>query len=563
MRWCAVFLGLASLLAPAITYSQLVVSEVMYDPASDESRWEWIEVRNTGPAAIDLNGYVIDRIGDRERTIVTPNILSNPLLGSTVVDNATIIPAGGIAVLYNGPGLGYDPGRFRAAWPLMPIGTTLIGVEGWSANSLANAPKPTGYAPSLPAMTVGLWADEAAYRLDVVDFGTPSSPDMRVFRTNNAAAAFGYDDDAPWRDPQGKSAIHHMSGPIFSPSSWGRSNAGFGGASASVKTYIPVPVNAPEYGSPGLLPTGKPTRAGLLVTEVMFDSASTTETNDEWEWIEVYNSGPTINFAATPHWLDDDDETALKAANVTKGAIATGSVGVLYNASAATMAQMREAWDRPGQTPINWIAVSNWPSLANSGDAFGLWNNASAYAADKAPEVDTFTRAVVTVDYDDSSPWPTGVDGDAIRLASLDSDPISPGAWARARGNRADPQAYRSADVLAPGGVVDNAGGDHGSPGYHWQDIYPPLPGDYNNDGRVDAADYTVWRDGRPLPTETVTAGVTDAADYAVWQASYGLEGQGGAATIPEPAGALLLTVALACGGCFGKVRWAVYNCPV
>jgi hypothetical protein len=537
-------------LTPIVSFAQLVVTEVMYDPASDESRWEWIEVHNTGPVAIDLHGYVIDRVGDRERTTVTPNILGHPLRGLDVVDNPTVLPAGGIAVLYNGPGLGYDPGRFRAAWPQTPRGATLIGVEGWSSNALTNAPSVSDYAPSLPAMTVGLWADEAAYRLDAADFGTPGSPDRRIFRVANAVTALGYDDNAPWRDPQGKSAIHYLGGPIFQPSSWGRSNAGFGGASASVTTFMPVPISAGEYGSPGIVPTGSPVRSGLLVTELMYDAASTTGANNEWEWIEVYNSGPTIDFAATPYWLDDDDEAPLVAANLTAGTIATGGVGVLFNASAATLTQMQTAWDRPGRAPINWIAVNNWPSLANGGDTIGLWDDAADYASDHAGEVATFHRAALRLAYDDSSPWPTGVDGDAIRLANLGSDPVDPAAWARARGAYADPDAYRSADVLVPGGVVDNAGGDHGSPGYHWPDIYPPLPGDYTGDGLVDAADYTLWRDGAPLPTETATAGVTDAADYTVWRANYRGAVEGGPAAIPEPTALTVAFLAVGRGLC-------------
>jgi hypothetical protein len=109
--------------------------------------------------------------------------------------------------------------------------------------------------------------------------------------------------------------------------------------------------------------------------------------------------------------------------------------------------------------------------------------------------------------------------------------------------------------VLAPGGVVDNAGGDHGSPGYHWPNIYPPLPGDYNNDGFVNAADYTLWRDGKPLPTETASVGVNDAADYAVWRANYRGAGQGGALAIPEPSAAVMLLISLACGTARRELR--------
>lgn len=66
------------------------------------------------------------------------------------------------------------------------------------------------------------------------------------------------------------------------------------------------------------------------------------------------------------------------------------------------------------------------------------------------------------------------------------------------------------------------------------------LPGDFNDDGFVDAADYTVWRDG--LGVDFV------AADYLVWRDNYGasagLATSGSAA--PEPSGWLLL--AAVCG---------------
>ncbi|TWT98122.1 hypothetical protein Pla108_22790 [Botrimarina colliarenosi] len=543
--------ALAVMLAlPALSAAQLQVTEVLYDPAADESRWEWIEVRNTGAVAIDLDGYVIDRVGDLERVTVLPNITRSPLLGGEVVANATVIPAGGIAVLYNGQGLGYNPARFRAAWPQTTPGATLIGVEGWSSNQLTNSPKPSEYAPSLPAMTVGLWANEASYRLDVADFGSPGAPNRRVHRTDHSAAAFGYDDDAPWRDALGRSAIHYISGPVFEPSSWGRSNAPYGGASESIKTYVPEPVNAPDYGSPGIVAPGTPIAAGLLVTEVMYNSAASTGASNEWEWIEVYNTGPAIDFAASRHWLDDDDGVSLAEPNLTAGKIGSGGVGVLFNESAVSLADLRTAWDRPGAAPINWIAVEEWPALANGGDLIGLWNNAIDYATDQAVEAGSIARAVAGVAYDDSAPWPSGVDGDAIRLANLGSDPADPAAWARARGAYADPNAYGSAEVFAPGGVIDNAGGDQASPGYHWPDYYPPLPGDYNNDGAVDAADYTVWRDGLPLPTETASAGVTDEADYVVWQSNYSGAGQGRAVSVPEPAAALLVPmVGVACRG--------------
>lgn len=77
------------------------------------------------------------------------------------------------------------------------------------------------------------------------------------------------------------------------------------------------------------------------------------------------------------------------------------------------------------------------------------------------------------------------------------------------------------------------------------------LPGDYNHDDRVDAADYIVWR--RTLNATGFAAadgsgnGVVDLADYDVWRANFGLafpaalaSGISTAATVPEPTSAAI-----------------------
>lgn len=66
-------------------------------------------------------------------------------------------------------------------------------------------------------------------------------------------------------------------------------------------------------------------------------------------------------------------------------------------------------------------------------------------------------------------------------------------------------------------------------------------PGDFNGDGLVDAADYTVWRDG--LGSEY------DMNDYADWKNNFGENSTSGnttAATVPEPASWVMLTCILA-----------------
>ncbi|QDT67257.1 Soluble aldose sugar dehydrogenase YliI precursor [Planctomycetes bacterium MalM25] len=63
------------------------------------------------------------------------------------------------------------------------------------------------------------------------------------------------------------------------------------------------------------------------------------------------------------------------------------------------------------------------------------------------------------------------------------------------------------------------------------------VPGDFNADGVVDAADYTVWRDGLGSP-----------AEYAAWQANYGATAVTWTAPsqgVPEPTTVLLAGAAL------------------
>ena len=74
-----------------------------------------------------------------------------------------------------------------------------------------------------------------------------------------------------------------------------------------------------------------------------------------------------------------------------------------------------------------------------------------------------------------------------------------------------------------------------------------PFPGDYNEDGFVNAADYTVWRDNvgaaaGTLPNDT-GGGIIGPAQYATWQANFGNSFPLSSETIPEPTAVLLLTL--------------------
>lgn len=71
------------------------------------------------------------------------------------------------------------------------------------------------------------------------------------------------------------------------------------------------------------------------------------------------------------------------------------------------------------------------------------------------------------------------------------------------------------------------------------------LPGDFNNDGSVDAADYSVWRDNQGQSDEALNgngtgSGTVGPADYALWRSQYGASTGAAAVGVPEPAAACL-----------------------
>ena len=80
-------------------------------------------------------------------------------------------------------------------------------------------------------------------------------------------------------------------------------------------------------------------------------------------------------------------------------------------------------------------------------------------------------------------------------------------------------------------------------------DLFVPagVPGDYNNNGKVDAADYVLWRNGGPLQNEVTTPGTVDRRrttrngerGSAIWRARV----QGSAAPCRSRARSLLLAM--------------------
>ena len=91
-----------------------------------------------------------------------------------------------------------------------------------------------------------------------------------------------------------------------------------------------------------------------------------------------------------------------------------------------------------------------------------------------------------------------------------------------------------------------------------WGLAAPTLTGDYNDNGAVDAADYSAWRDalaaGSTTLTNDPTPGTVDESDFTYWRSHFGEALGGGTGTgagsiarasVPEPSAVALILIAL------------------
>lgn len=516
-------------------HAQLQVTELMSDPLNEDA-WEWIEVRNLGASPVNLDGYIIDRIGDPSSTTTTVN--------SANAMN-TVIPAGGVAVLYDGDLTGpgdYNDGAFRSAWGLSPS-VPLIALPNFG-NALTNG----------GGTAVGLWADATAYNADVVDDG------LGVFRVASLAnAAFGLDFRTTSGFPamsNGVSAAWNGSGNYQDGANWGPSQAGVGGATTSaVVNLAGAPLNSTnDTANPGKVPSGS-AAAGLLISEIMYDpNSAAVGSVERWEWVEIFNNtGSTLNFGTTPHYLHDDDGNDLAAPNVTSGVVPNGMAAVLFN-DLLTPQQMMSAWDPGGALGTIFIPVSSFPALANGGDAVALWDSKVDYDIDSTgASPRSLANAVTSVVYDEagsmSNPtgWPDGTGRSSIYLDSLAADPTVGTNWFSAV--TADGISMTAAQVYADS--IVHAGGDIGSPGTFGA-VSPGLDADFNNDNVVDGRDFLIWQRGFGSGTNNATGdadgnGVVNAADLTVWKNTFGGPPAVGAiGAVPEPTSLVLCGLAFA-----------------
>jgi formylglycine-generating enzyme required for sulfatase activity len=96
---------------------------------------------------------------------------------------------------------------------------------------------------------------------------------------------------------------------------------------------------------------------------------------------------------------------------------------------------------------------------------------------------------------------------------------------------------------------------EYGGRGFRVATVVNPAAGDYNQNGFVDAADYTLWRDTLGSTTNLAADGngnhIIDSADYDIWKTNFGQHSPGADAAVPEPS-----TAALAVVTCGAMLKW-------
>jgi hypothetical protein len=220
-------------------------------------------------------------------------------------------------------------------------------------------------------------------------------------------------------------------------------------------------------------------------------------------WLEVHNS-LQIATAGTSGAVNLSGG-ALRVGTITKGA--GGSLNLTGGVLSADAVQ---------------FSLTNNGGVLSPGETIGMTSIVGDFTMNDGALAIDLASPTVADSLDISGVFTLGGD---LNVSLLDGfDPTS-GSWVIANAN-----SFSGAfDSVTPGFAVIQQGNDL------VLSVAPALPGDYNADGIVDAADYTVWRDGGS-PDSSV-------GGYNVWVANYGASAMANGSAVPEPGSALLLSL--------------------
>lgn len=189
--------------------------------------------------------------------------------------------------------------------------------------------------------------------------------------------------------------------------------------------------------------------ADLIMTEIMYNPGS--QPDIAWEYIEFFNSDPINPVNLAGYVIDDQNGVAHIAANIVSGIVPPHGTAVIFNIDSNSAANFMAAWG----AGINVVGATGWSDMAlgNGGDRIGIWDSFASYEGDH----EIHDHAIVTIEYDDTAPWPVD-DGEAsIHLLDFAAPANEGSNWSR------------SADGVAGAYTSNPAGTDSttnvGSPG--------------------------------------------------------------------------------------------------
>ncbi len=245
------------------------------------------------------------------------------------------------------------------------------------------------------------------------------------------------------------------------------------------------------------------------------------------------------------------------------------------NAATATISGSAEVYDTQAEYPVedfplnwgttfeyNFVVDTNTPLDPASSETTARYRGAITSGYIKSPE-NGIEQADVSVDFS----WVRVRDtpnGDSVIFdVEILGDGLNPFVMTFGTNDLSDDPTLTSQDLeealraLGEGGFASNdwwveGGGMYMSGAFN--DIQVTieetvLPGDYNQDGAVDLADYTVWRDHLGSMESPFAdgdgSGVVDAADYELWKDNFGrmldAPQESASVSVPEPGSFALL----------------------
>ncbi|MDF0717303.1 BspA family leucine-rich repeat surface protein, partial [Muricauda sp. 334s03] len=189
----------------------------------------------------------------------------------------------------------------------------------------------------------------------------------------------------------------------------------------------------------------------LTITEIMYNPSST---EDDWEWIEVYNPTNT-DLDISGYVIDDNDNNSHTSANIVSGVIPAMSSAILFNADDITEEDFLAVWGT-----VDLIAVTNWGTmeLDNSGDTIGIWDSFSSYSGDNETQTNIIEQVTFT---NDGATWPSDDGAGSIYLTDLNADNNNGANWSLSTDGTSTPLF----ESYIGNAVNGNSGNDVGSPG--------------------------------------------------------------------------------------------------